>query len=248
MPGSTASWSSPDRHHQPPTPAPVPVPRGLTTPATPQDSYYYYTQSQAAASPPPIASYDPNTVLDLSIDPANYIAYPAGFYSQDQYSAQQRLPTQSQQQQQFSQDVQPYPRGQHPPQPSFRGPPTNPAVLTRRQAAQQLQLEQQQQQHLQQQSSPSTPGMYTSSSASSPSPSAAAFEGNILFWTSESLPMFSFTIHFLSLRALSHDFSLPLVQLHMHGEILAQNYYRANVNAPNMVSSSQPPVYESHVV
>ena len=182
MSGSSASWSSPDRHHQPPTPAPVPVP-GLTTPTTP---YYHYTQSQAAGSPPPIASYDPNSVLDLSIDPGNYIAYPAVFYSQDQYSAQQRLPAQSQQQRQSAQDVQ---RGQRPPQPSFRGPPstTNLVVLTQRQAAQQLQLEQQQQ-YQQQQSSPSTPGMYTSSSASSPSPSVAAFEGNILFWTSESLP------------------------------------------------------------
>jgi len=50
--------------------------------------------------------------------------------------------------------------------------------------------------------------------------------------------MFSFIIHFLSLRALSHHFSLLLlVQLHMHGEILAQKKnYRANVNLPNLVS------------
>jgi hypothetical protein len=180
-----SGWSSSDRHrHQPTTSALVPVPVEVPISSTPQEPYYY-TQSQPGASPPPIVAYEPRDVLDLSIDPGTYIAYSAGYYSQDQYTAQQHSPTQRQQHQ-SAQAVPAYPRGQQARQPSHRGAPsrTNPIVLTQRQAVQQSQL--------QQQASPSTPGMYSSSSTSSPTPSIASFEGNILFWTSESHPVFSF--------------------------------------------------------
>lgn len=209
----SSTWSS---SNQPTTSAPVP-PALRVSPRTHQE-LYYYTQSQAPASPPPIVAYQPHTVLDLSIDPGTYLA-DSGYYSQDQYTAQQRLPTQ----QQSVQDVQAYPRSQHARQPSYRGSlsTTNPVVLTQRQAVQQLQLQQQRLQQQQKQSSPSTPGMYSSSSTSSPSPSVATFEGNILFWTSESPPRVSHStnlfISFVPWFGISHLFLCPCMV-----EILAQ--------------------------
>lgn len=235
-------WSSSDRH-QPTTAAPVPVAVGAPISNTPQESCYY-TQSQADVSPPPITACEPQGVLDLSIDPGTYIAYSAGYYSQDQYTAQQRLPAQ----QQSAREVHAYSRSQQARRPSYPGLPstTNPIVLTQRQAVQQLQRQQQQQQP--QQTSPSTPGMYSSSSTSSPTTSVASFEGNILFWTSEShcVLIYNFFPFHSCLGLGSHSLISPLLNqlpLPPHHENLTHKINRATVNLPiSYRPASQPPI------
>lgn len=125
------------------------------------------------------SSYDPHSVLDLSVDPAAYLAYSdtrarstigAGAPAESYYSHDPTTPSSS---------------GSDSITTSSSSKPSSIVQLQRRSY-------QQQQQQLQNANSPPTPGM-TTSSASSPSSSSllgnsvnvapSSFEGNILYWT-----------------------------------------------------------------